>query len=87
MEYKTILENKNGLHARPAAKLVKVANKFSSNISIILNGKEVNAKSILSLMQLGASQGSEIIIKVVGEDEEKAMTEIKKFIKEDLVEE
>ena len=68
--------NKLGLHARASAKLTQVANQFKSDIWIEKNNKKVNAKSIMGVMMLAASQGSDITIITQGSDEEKAMNSI-----------
>lgn len=68
--------NKLGLHARAAAKLSHLANKFSSEIFLVYNGDKVNAKSLLGILTLAASVGTEIEIEIDGKDEKKAMKEI-----------
>lgn len=68
--------NKLGLHARAAAKLVSTASAFSSKIKISFNGKEVDGKSIMSVMMLAASKGCDLTIKADGEDETSAMNAI-----------
>ncbi len=68
--------NKLGLHARAAAKLVSTASAFSSKIKISFNGKEVDGKSIMSVMMLAASKGCDISIMADGEDETSAMNAI-----------
>lgn len=70
------LINKLGLHARASMKLIDTANKFGSNIIIKFDNKEVNAKSILNIMVLGAKCGSELTLEVTGSDEERAMQAI-----------
>ena len=65
--------NKLGIHARPAAEIVKAAGKFKSNITIIRDDLEVNAKSIMGVMMLAAEFGSTIILRAVGEDAEAAL--------------
>ena len=77
---KLIVKNKQGLHARPAALFVQVANKFDSRITIKRDEEEVNGKSIMGILMLGAEKGSEILIEVDGEDAETAMTELEKLI-------
>lgn len=72
--------NKTGLHARPAALLVKTAGKFKSNIMISKDGFEVNGKSIMGVMTLGAESGSVILICVDGEDEEDAINALEELI-------
>lgn len=75
--------NSSGLHARPAAKLVKVASEFSSDITVEHKGKTVNAKSIIEMMVLGANQGEEITIRVSGEDEQAAIEAMTQFVGEE----
>lgn len=80
MEKVVILQNESGLHARPAGQFVKVASKFDSEIEIEVNGNKVNAKSIMSMMGLGAAQGDEIRIIANGKDEEKAINELVELV-------
>jgi phosphocarrier protein len=68
--------NKLGLHARASAKLTQIANQFESDMWIEKNGKKVNAKSIMGVMMLAASQGSNIIITTEGPDEKEALNSI-----------
>lgn len=73
---KIILKNETGLHARPASELVKVASKFKSNVNFVIDGKQINAKSVLALMAAGVKTNTEIEIICDGEDEEIALLEI-----------
>lgn len=82
LEEKLIIATKTGLHARPAAQFVEIANSFNSDISIEYKGEEVNAKSILSLMSLGLSHGSTFTLRVKGDDEKLALKNLKTFIQE-----
>ncbi|WP_142505933.1 HPr family phosphocarrier protein [Melghirimyces algeriensis] len=75
-----IIQNESGLHARPAALLVKEAGNFSSEIQLVKNGKEANAKSLLGLMSLSIQKGDEITLKAEGEDAEKAVTTLRQLI-------
>ena len=68
-----IIENRVGLHARPAAVCVQVANKFKSNILVKKDGKSVSAKSILGVLSLGVEKGMKISVEIEGEDEQEAM--------------
>ncbi len=77
---KLIIKNKIGLHTRSASILVQQANKFNSDISILHQGKEADAKSILGVISLGAEQGSEIMLKVTGQDEEAAFVQLSNLI-------
>ena len=66
--------NKNGLHARPAAEIVKLAAKFQSEITIINEDRlDVNGKSIMGVMMLAAEHGSSITFKAEGPDADKAL--------------
>ena len=67
METTLIIENKTGLHARPASMFVQEANKFSSKIKLTAKGKTVDAKSILMIMSLGLTQGTELTISAEGD--------------------
>lgn len=65
--------NKLGIHARPAAEIVKAAAKFKSNITIVRDDLEVNAKSIMGVMMLAAECGATITLRATGEDAESAL--------------
>ena len=67
------INNKLGLHARAAAKLVAVANSYSADVTLEKQGQKVNGKSIMGVMMLAASKGSVIAIKVSGEEEDEVM--------------
>jgi len=67
------IENKTGLHARPASAFVRVAVKFKSNITVSKDSKKANAKSIMSVLTLGASKGSTVSIGAEGPDEQEAV--------------
>jgi phosphocarrier protein HPr len=75
-----IVKNKQGLHARPAAMFVQIANKFDARITVKRNDEEVNGKSIMGILMLGAEKGSLIIIEADGEDAELAILELEKLI-------
>jgi phosphocarrier protein len=68
--------NKLGVHARPAAMFVKIANKFESHIMVEKDGEQVNGKSIMGLMMLAAGQGSKLVIIAEGPDAETAVREL-----------
>ena len=72
--------NRLGLHARAAAKLVHTAGKFSSEITVAKGDDEVDAKSILGLLQLGAAQGSHIRVRCEGGDEDAALESVMDLI-------
>ena len=72
--------NPLGLHARPAAKLVNTALQFNSEVSISLNGNQVNAKSIMGVLTLAAAQGSILTVTCDGEDAQQAMEAVRALI-------
>lgn len=77
---KLIVKNKQGLHARPAALFVQVANKFDSRITLRREDEEVNGKSIMGILMLGAEKGSLITIEVDGQDAQLAIAELEKIV-------
>jgi phosphocarrier protein HPr len=68
--------NTYGIHARPAALLVKAASKFACDIFIGYDGAEVSAKSIMGLLTIEGHQGARLVVRAVGADAEKALEEI-----------
>lgn len=80
LKKKLIVKNKQGLHARPAALFVQVANKFDSRITVRRDEEEVNGKSIMGILMLGAEKGSSIIIEVEGDDAHLAIIELEKIV-------
>jgi phosphotransferase system HPr (HPr) family protein len=77
---KLIVKNKQGLHARPAALFVQVANKFDARITVVRDRESVNGKSIMGILILGAEKGSEITIEAEGDDAHLAILELEKTI-------
>ncbi|HEX6315376.1 MAG TPA: HPr family phosphocarrier protein [Gemmatimonadaceae bacterium] len=67
------IENRNGLHARPAAEIVKAASRFKSDVTIRRDDMEVNGKSIMGVMMLAAEYGSTLWLKANGDDAEQAV--------------
>ncbi|WP_299198622.1 HPr family phosphocarrier protein [uncultured Amphritea sp.] len=80
LEKQITIINKLGLHARAAAKLINVTSSFSSDIKITKDGRTVDGKSIMSVMMLAASKGTELIIATSGEDEQQAIDAIELLI-------
>lgn len=68
-----IIENKMGLHARPASMFVEHASQYDSDIMIGKDGIDVNGKSIMGILMLAAECGDEVTLQVDGSDEEEAM--------------
>lgn len=87
LERECIIQNKLGLHARPAALFVQTANRFGSEISVIKGDEEVNGKSIMGIMTLAVQQGTAIKIRVTGPDAEDALNALEELIKSDFGEE
>lgn len=83
-EFKYVVNDEEGLHARPAGLLVKQAAGYKSNITIGKGEASTDAKRILGVMGLGVKQGEEVTITAEGEDEDKAITELEAFFKENL---
>ena len=84
IERTVTIRSKSGLHARPAATFVQKAKTFRSQITLSKNDKTANAKSILSVLTLGAEQGDQIFLKVTGDDAEIAIGELASLLEEDL---
>jgi len=84
---KLIIKNRLGLHARAAASLVQMANKFHSDIYIEKDGQVVNGKSILGVMMLAAAKGHEICITAEGIDSNDAIESIRELIENKFGEE
>ncbi|MBQ8412198.1 MAG: HPr family phosphocarrier protein [Lachnospiraceae bacterium] len=66
--------------ARPVAVTVQIASKYDSKIYLVSNSKRINAKSIMGMMSLGFGHGDELVIEAEGDDAEKAVAEIAKYI-------
>lgn len=81
LEEKVVIVNKIGLHARPAALLVKIADSFKCDVMLVKNDQEFNAKSIFSVMSAGIKEGDAISVRANGEGEEEALAEVIALIK------
>jgi len=83
MPDKTVtIVNKLGLHARAAAKFVTLASSFASDIKVARNGQEVNGKSIMGVMMLAASKGTDITLIITGNDETEAIEKLSELVQE-----
>ena len=80
MERTVEIVNKNGLHARPAAEIVKLSAKFKCDITIVRDDLEVNGKSIMGVMMLAAEFGSNILVRADGPDAEQAVNAIAELV-------
>jgi phosphocarrier protein len=72
--------NKNGLHARPAAEIVKISTRFQSEITLVKDGMEVNGKSIMGVMMLAAECGASLGLRAEGDDADAAVDAIASLI-------
>ena len=75
-EQTVLIQNRYGLHARPAAEFVKKANRFKAEVWVRKEDLEVNGKSIMGMMMLAAEQGAEIVIRASGPDAGEAVSEL-----------
>ncbi|MGO2354520.1 MAG: HPr family phosphocarrier protein [Marinomonas foliarum] len=80
LEESIVIINKLGLHARAAGKLIETTTRFSCDITIEKDGRNVDGKSIMAMMMLAAGKGTEINIKANGEDEQDAINAIVELI-------
>ncbi|MEI8386414.1 MAG: HPr family phosphocarrier protein [Verrucomicrobiota bacterium] len=75
-----VIENRNGLHARPAAMFVKISSRYRAEVWVEKDGERVNGKSIMGLMMLAAGKGSRLQVIAEGSDADKAVAEIKNLV-------
>ena len=75
----------NGLEARPVAVLVQVASRYDSTIYIEVEGKKINAKSIMGMMSLGLNSGEQVVVTADGNDETAAVEDIERFLSGNVV--
>jgi phosphotransferase system HPr (HPr) family protein len=80
LETTIVIKNKLGLHARAAVKFVNTANRFGADVKIEKDGSEIDGKSILGILTLAATQGTEIVLRVDGADEEAALKALEALI-------
>jgi len=82
-----LVSNKLGIHARPAAMFVKIANRFACEIFVEKDGEKVNGKSIMGLMMLAAGPGSKLTVHAQGQDASQALAELETLIQSKFDEE
>jgi phosphocarrier protein len=80
IEREATIVNQEGLHARPAARIVRLASQFNSEIEIAKDGLGVNGKSIMGVMMLAAECGSSILIRADGPDAEQAVEALAQLV-------
>ncbi len=78
------IQNKLGLHARPAALFVQTANRFRCDVEVRKGDQTVNGKSIMGIMTLAVQQGSNIVVRTEGSDAENAMEELTRLIEDNF---
>lgn len=75
-----VIQNRNGLHARPAAMFVKISSRYRAEVWVEKDGERVNGKSIMGLMMLAAGKGSKLHIIAEGADADKVVAEIENLV-------
>lgn len=85
-EQTVVITNPTGLHARAAAKFVRLSSKFESEIFVRFRDMEVDGKSIMGVMMLAAASGSELLISASGSDEDAAVAELATLVETDFSE-
>jgi len=75
-----LVENKMGIHARPAAMFVKIASRYEAEIFVEKDGERVNGKSIMGLMMLAAGPGSRLVLEAIGVDASQAVEELTQLL-------
>ena len=84
IEKELTIMNKQGLHARPAAFFVQIAEKFDSNVTIAKGAEEVNGKSIMGILMLGANHMSKVRLIIEGDDAQQAMKDLGEFLAKEV---
>jgi len=84
IEKSIVIQNKYGLHARPAAKFVEVAARYAADVNIEKDGIDVNGKSIMGILLLAAENGAKLTLRTDGEDEEAMIEELIGLLTGDL---
>ncbi len=80
IEQEARIVNSLGLHARPAAQLVKLASTFAAEVELVKDGMAVNGKSIMGVMMLAAETGSSLLVRANGADESAAVTALVRLV-------
>jgi len=80
LERELVVQNRNGLHARPAAMFVKIAGRYRAEVWVEKDGERVNGKSIMGLMMLAAGKGSKLLILAEGADADKVIADLAQLV-------
>lgn len=83
-EFKYVITDEVGIHARPAGLLVKEAKKYQSTVSISFNGKKADARKLMALMAMGIKKNDEVTVSVEGDDEDTALAGVRAFFENNL---
>lgn len=83
-EFKYVITDPEGIHARPAGELVKASKAFACSIKLEKDGKSGDCKKIFGIMGLGVKQGNEVTLTFDGEDEDAAYEAISKFLQDNM---
>lgn len=83
-EFTFEVKDPDGIHARPAGELVKLAKGFGSQVKMVKDGKEADVKKIFAVMSLAVKQGQTVTIRTEGEDEAEASAQLEAFMKQNL---
>ncbi len=83
-EFKYVITDQEGIHARPAGELVKVAKEFACSIKLEKEGKSGDCKRIFGIMGLAVKKGQEVTLTFDGADEDAAYETVSKFMQENL---
>lgn len=83
-QFKYVIKDEVGIHARPAGTLVKEAKKYESKIVLLANGKTAEATKLIAVMALGVKQGQTVEVEIAGTDEDYAYESIKAFFENNL---
>lgn len=83
-QFTYIISDPNGIHARPAGNLVKLAKSFSSQITAEANGKKADVKKLFALMGLGAKKDMALAVFIEGDDEADAAVQLEQYLKDNL---
>lgn len=81
VERTVTIVNRQGLHARPAAEIVKIASRFNAEVTLIRDDLEVNGKSIMGVMMLAAECGSTVHIRAAGDDAVEAVQALSELVR------
>ncbi|MEX1117776.1 MAG: HPr family phosphocarrier protein [Terrimicrobiaceae bacterium] len=79
-EKEIVIQNRNGLHARPAAMFVKISSRYRAEVWVEKDGERVNGKSIMGLMMLAAGRGSKLQVIAEGSDADKVVAELSNLV-------